>query len=307
MTPNELHDLLILHGHPAQVRGDEVLIETCWFCGNARSNLELNPVKGIFSCWVCHESGRLDHLLSKKLGGSFQIPIDFDEAPGLSTSGISTEFESKPAHLVESARRYLERRGLSTETIVTYNVRVCVAKDHPLFGRIVFPLFDFWTMEVVDWVGRSYTGAFPKYIHTVTEGRIFGYRLRDHSKPVIIVEGALDGIAVHRAGFQAAILLGTSSPGIEDFAARLATMVPLGILLDGSARQEAQHLFWRTQPIHPKVFAIDLPQEFDPANLLPSTLRRLIEISLKKGLDVLQSSAYYSTVERDPPNKGERQ
>ena len=283
MNAGELQDALTIGGFPSRRRGEEVLVQACWFCGNDRWNLELNPKKGVFSCWVCHESGRLDRLLTRTLGREFTIPVDFESAVG-TRAEEAPEFESVPAADVGSALRYLGKRGLDYADLQAYDLRVCLEKGHEMEGRILFPLRDYWTMDLLGYVGRSYTGKPPKYRHTLSQRRICGYRTRDKSRPVLLVEGCLDGIAVHRAGFQAAILLGTSSSLIEEFVARIPLETPLGILLDGAAYTAASFLYWRIRPIR-EVTLIPLPGNLDPADLLPKTLRGLVGKSLKRNVD----------------------
>ena len=96
------------------------------------------------------------------------------------------------------------------------------------------------------------------------------------------MEGFFDGIAVHRAGYQTAILLGIDSKSVEEFASRLPAKTPLLILLDGSAEKEASRLFWTISPIR-QVQQLSLPSGVDPGELHPSTLQRFIA---EKGLDV---------------------
>jgi hypothetical protein len=277
MTAGELHDLMVLAGYSSRIRGEEVLVEVCWFCGNPKWNLELNPGKGVFSCWVCRESGRLDRLLTKTLGGGFSIPVDFETRQIADVASPTIlDFKNVPAGDLQSASWYLKKRGFSSEDIRTYDIRVCLEEGHEMEGRLLFPLRDFWNSGLVGFVGRDYTGGFPKYRHTLVRKQICGYRTWHRSTPCLLVEGCLDGIAVHRAGFQAAVLLGTSSSELETFASRLPPETPLGIFLDGEAGDDATRLYWKLSPIR-QVSAILLPSELDPAELHPRVIQSLVE------------------------------
>ncbi len=284
MTANELLSLLTLSGHPVRLLGDEVALRDCWHCGNDRWNLELNAEKGVFSCWNCRESGRLDALLTEMRGEHIYIPVRLDAEPSDgSLPAPAPSFKSKPADEILSASNYLIKRGLDPFHMRNYQLIVCLEPGHLLEGRICFPIQDFWSGNSFGYMGRAYvSGKRPKYLTNAPRKLIGGYRTRDRSRPCIIVEGFFDGIAVHRAGFQTAILLGIDSKSVEEFASRLPAKTPLLILLDGSAEKEASRLFWTIKPIR-QVQQLSLPSGIDPGELHPAILQQFIS---QKGLDI---------------------
>lgn len=286
MTPAELQGLLAISGYESRVHGEEVKVRTCWNCGNDRFNMELNPVKGIWSCWACRDGGRLDRLLSSSLGSEFSIPVHFDRRGRTEATVVPDEFQKKPALEVPSAAHYLlSKRGLPEAVIRGYGLSVCVEPGHRLEGRILFPMFDYWSGELQGYTARSYTGEKPKYLTTAPLRVVCGYRSREKGTPVVLVEGFLDGIAVHRAGYQAAVLGGTDSPEVVEFVARIPPRAPVVILLDGEAEEEATRLFWTLHPL--RGFSLlrgRLPQGCDPASLLPEVLRMYLETLLPQRL-----------------------
>lgn len=280
MTPDDLRQQLVVMGVSCRIHGDEVVIETCRVCGNERWNLELNPVRGLYHCWVCGTGGRLDTLLQGWFDDpNIHIPV---ERGGAGTAAyvpmVPGDFTSRPIIEVPSAVAFLKRRGIDMQTAVHYGLVVCTAPTHQLMGRLVLPVNDFWTGEVLGFVGRTYTNEHPKYLSTLTSRQTAsGYRMRKASTPCIIVEGVFDGIAVHRAGFQVAVLLGTTAPWVLEWAARIPPSTPLAILLDGAAQEEAVRLRWllqsvRTEPVH----VIPLPVDRDPGEFTPYALTRLV-------------------------------
>jgi len=283
MTPADLvHDLTI-HGYTARVRGDEVQVHTCLFCDNDRWNLECNVDRGVYHCWACGAGGRLDGFMTKLTGQYYSLPVR--QRAKHKEATVDTTFKSRRASDVQSAAQYLwQVRRMDAMTADSYGLLVCTEPDHLLTARITIPLYDYWTRALVGYIGRSYTGQRPKYVSTLGSKLITGYRMRVPETPCVVVEGAFDGIAVHRAGFNAAVLGGTSDPQLMEFAARIPSDVPVVLLLDGDARDRATYLMWVFREVHPdRVVQVPLPAGTDPANYLPDVLRTLLNQHLKDG------------------------
>lgn len=285
MTVDELKDLITIAGYSCRVQRGQVALETCHFCGNDRYNLELAPEKGVYHCWACRSGGRLEGLLTQLTGQSHSIPVQLGKRNAQPSRPVAPqEFKSKPVGEVQSAVWYLQRRGVSAEVAATYGMVVCLEPGHLLEGRIAIPARDFWTADVLGWVGRSYTGAQPKYLSTMPRKTISGWWLRRPDIPAVIVEGLLDGIAVHQAGYSAAALLGVGASGIVDWAARLDPVTPVVIMLDGSAGEQAHHIYWQIQPVRPHVALARLAEDADPSKLGPAGVRAEVERTLSSGL-----------------------
>lgn len=281
MTPEELQAELALSGIICKVLRGEVFVEVCWFCANPRWNLQLDPTHGRFICWACGtgKGERLDRILQDRLGHEVYLPT------GRRLSGApappkpqALDFAHRAIHDVPSAAHYLARRGLPLDVAERYQWVVCTEPTHQLQGRLVAPIPDFWTGNIMGYLGRTYTNQRPKYLTTLRTRMIAGYRVRSTWTPCIIVEGLFDAIAVHRAGYHAAALLGTSAPQLKEFGARLSVETPLVIMLDGAAWDRAQQLRWALQVVRSvPVSLVSLPQEKDPADLQPETLHQFVE------------------------------
>jgi DNA primase len=287
MTAEELCNQLLGLGVSCRVHGDEVVVETCRFCDNIRWNLELNPRRGLYHCWACDAGGRLDRLLQEWLGQEIYLPVRWNEIIKLGKpQETPAGFVQLPAYEVPSAARYLARRHVDAQTARHYELGVCATEQHRLAGRLVLPLRDFWTGALVGYLGRSYAGQQPKYISTLSSRQVAtGYRVRQRESPCVIVEGPFDGIAIHRAGFHAAILIGTAAPWVLEFAARLPPTTPLVIMLDGDAFDEARRLYWtifRVRTEVPPQISV-LPAGTDPAHFTPSVLRSVVRETLEDG------------------------
>jgi DNA primase len=269
VTTDELRVVFVTSGLSCRVQRAEVTLEVCTFCGNERFNLGCSPEKGVYYCWACHAGGRLSDLLRKLTGQDIHIPVVRKEKTDKPKSpAAAIEFKSLPITEVGSAAQYLARRGISPFVAAQYGMVVCIDDTHRLNGRIAVPLRDFWTGELQGWTGRSYTGKEPKYLSTLPRKIITGWRTRNTSTPAVVVEGPMDGIAAHRAGYQVAVLSGIADSGIVDWAARLPEQTPVAIMLDDTALDEARRLYWQILPLRPGVLKVmELPEGQDPASL----------------------------------------
>jgi DNA primase len=277
MTTDELQQLVTVSGLSCRVKSDEVALHVCPFCGNEKWNMELSAVKGVYHCWACRTGGRLDAFLHQLTGQQFHIDVTKQDRKkqAKATPPDALDFQSLPVADVLSANTYLAKRGITADLAAMYGIRVCTQVGHLLEARIVIPAREFWTGELLGWMGRSYTGKRPKYKSTLGRQAIIGWRQHSRKVPIVMVEGALDGIAVHRAGFTAAVLGGSGVEDAEVFAAR-AIENSLIVMLDGDAGPQATRLYWRLKTVHTNVRLQYLEPGQDPAGLGPEIIRDLL-------------------------------
>lgn len=282
MEAEQLQRLLALSGYQTRIQRRQVLVEVCVFCSNARWNLELSPEKGVYHCWACDSGGRLESLVFSLTGEAVRLPVQIRERKHAARP-VDTAFNVAEIDAVPSAAHYLAKRGIDLIVAAEYGIRVCVHPGHQLEGRIVIPLLDFYSRAVLGWIGRSYTNGRPKYLSTLARSRVTGWRAPGKRSVCVVVEGHLDGIAVHRAGCTAAVLGGTSAANTEEWAARLPPEVPVIVMLDGSARDEALRLYWKICAVRmgSRVAVAAVPPEEDPASLGPERIRELVVSSLR--------------------------
>jgi len=285
MIPEELQRQLILYGIHCRVQREEVQIETCLYCGNARWNLELNAERGLYHCWACNKGGRLDALLRQHLGQEIYIPVSLGKQappPGLTAP---RGFASVAPYSVIPCAKYLQRRRISVDTAKSYGLAVCTEVGHQLEGRLALPIHNFWTGKVVGYVGRSFTGKRPKYISTLASRFVAGYRAQSWHTPCVIVEGYFDGIALHRAGYHSVVLAGIAGgPLVQEFVARLPPEAPLVIMLDSGAYKQAHILQATLQPLRPQISVVALPTGRDPADFEPTVLNNVVEKIVARSL-----------------------
>lgn len=282
MTVDELHTTVTVAGIHARVKGDEVQIETCTFCANPKWNLELSASKGVYHCWACRSSGRVGELLLQLTGRHFDLPVqDVTKRQRVPEQMLAPlDFVTLPVAESTVATRFLMRRGIDVALAQQYGIRVCDDASSQLHGRMVIPALDYWTGALLGWVGRSLTGARPKYLSTLPEVGITGWRRPGRSTPVVIVEGHLDGIAAHRAGASAAVLAGQAKRAhVESWVARLHPATPVLVMLDGDARAAAERLYWQLVGVRggdDAVRLVTLAEGQDPGGLLPGEMQDLL-------------------------------
>lgn len=278
MTPHELQAALVASGVPCRLQRSEVAIQVCLFCSNAKWNLECNAEKGVFHAWCCKRGGRLDKLLKDVTGEDYRITVQRVEREKLAPQK-QAEFLAMPIEQVESAMLYLGRRGITPQVAKAYGIAYVNQPGpppHMLHGRIAIPAKDFWSGEVVGWIGRSYTGQKPKYITTLQQKIITGWRQRSSFTTSVVVEGPLDGITAHLAGFNAAVLSGIGGSGVEDWAARLSPESDVIVMLDGDAVEQARQLYWKIAAVRKSPLLVTLPPGSDPASIGVSGVQRVV-------------------------------
>lgn len=182
-----------------------------------------------------------------------------------------------PAHhpLSDMALSYLERRKISAEAAKQLGMVEMNGQS-----RILIPYFG-EQGRIIHWVGRQYidcrvTKDSPKYL--AAHGPKPGYLLPKWREvdELVLVEGPLDAIAVHRAtGIPTMSIGGTSlSKRIEADIRRLVHR-RLQVILDGDALLKA---FDIERQLHDKfdVTIYNLPYDQDPASVGSDYLRELL-------------------------------
>lgn len=275
---------LVSKRYSAKIQKDEVLIESCVYCGNDRWNLELQVEYGVFHCWACKAAGTLRSFLAEWCNVVTHIPVTY------SGSKISYEvpkdhldIETEPVEGIGSARAYLERRGLTLSEMMAHDIRFCREPEYA--NRIMLPAREYYTQRLFGYVGRAYlSGQKPKYMATFRSPMVAG--LRNHQSSVhIVVEGLLDVYAVHRAGYHGAAVLGGAVGDVllDGWGARIPQDHTIVVLLDGDAQEKAERIKWRLMGVHQRVVIYALPLHMDPAMLLEPAVRALVDTAMRQG------------------------
>lgn len=266
-------------GLNARIRKDEVILETCLFCGNSRWNLELNGVKGVFGCWACREGGALQNFFRRFLLTDVQIDVNISASEKSTNNPLMrTGRKMQPVETVKSASHYLMGRGLTYRDLHTYSIQVATDPGDPVYGRILIPVNEYWTGAIIGFVARSYFGhQGPKYLNLLDEREIVGFREGGQPNVHVLVEGVFDAIKVNKAGFQCGALLGVQVGSlVTEWAALAPPSDHIVVLVDGDAQRMGQKIYSTLDVFRDNVHLVILPGQTDPGMLDAPILAQLI-------------------------------
>lgn len=122
----------------------------------------------------------------------------------------------------DATRDYLAGKGYTEEEMLDSGIFKKSDKSGKLFdlfrGRLMFPIFDSFG-NIIAFGGRSLGNEMPKYINSPDslvynkQNHLYAlnFAKKEQSKQLIVVEGYMDAIAMHKAGFRNTVAaLGTS-------------------------------------------------------------------------------------------------
>jgi len=196
--------------------------------------LNLNMRTGVFHCFRCNASGRIDlkgaFLLSdnkykndndlySKLRDRVSIIdnntniIDNVKDININLEKISYKLDKKETPF---ALKYIKERGITDKEIKKFNIRVgksYIENDKTISkwrGRILFPFEEDNKITYV--IGRSYTGKEPKYLNSNTPKFGVVYNIDSVNGTCILTEGLISAIAAERyTNIPAVSLLGKTA------------------------------------------------------------------------------------------------
>lgn len=187
----------------------------CPKCNHRKPKLEINlhtDEKGEnpFECWVCGFKGRTVKSLLRQLhipteqayeilkfinkgekveystGNTVELPKEFQPLYKASATSI----------LANKVKKYLYNRGLTDRDFLKYNIGYCSSGEYE--GRIIIPSYNEFN-QLNFFVGRTFENAYNSYKNSeVSKDIIMFENLINWDRPVILVEGVFDAIAVKR-------------------------------------------------------------------------------------------------------------
>ena len=183
------------------------------FVVHHKPKLQVNIVIGKWHCWVSNAGGHSLFQLFKKLSATND---QFTELRGI-VDKISYGYESKkvrkerkvelpkeflslvykhPSPVYKNAMMYLQRRGITYEDILKYNIGYC---DQGLYtNRVIIPSYDD-NGQLNFFVGRDIFESKMKYRNSPTPKNVVGFELFiNWDEPIVLCEGPFDAIAVKR-------------------------------------------------------------------------------------------------------------
>ncbi len=301
-----MQDYLILLGAlenvlgKSQKRARDNYAFQCPFCNHKKMKLEVklgtdSEGKNPWECWVCRTRGRTIKSLL------YQLKLPKEQAHEVlkfvhkgdttfytqnTSVALPEEFRSindlSPTSVMgQKLRRYLSKRGISELDILRYNIGFCDKGEYA--GRIVIPSYD-ENNNLNFFVARTYEDNWMKYKNPEASKDIIAFENQiNWSKPIVLVEGVFDAMAVRR---NAIPILGKSLPQ-----ALLKKIVSAGsediyIALDGDAKKQALSYSEQLLDMGKNVYLVELKDK-DPSDLGFTGFTNLIQQAQRLDLSLL--------------------
>ena len=183
------------------------------FVSHHKPKLQINIITGKWHCWVSNAGGHNLFQLFKKLNATQE---QFRELRGI-VDETSYGYESKevkkngkvelpkeflslvykhPSPVYKNAMMYLQRRGITYEDILKYNIGYC---DQGLYtNRVIIPSYS-EDGQLNFFVGRDIFESKMKYRNSPTPKDVVGFELFiNWDDPIVLCEGPFDAIAIKR-------------------------------------------------------------------------------------------------------------
>ena len=183
------------------------------FISHHKPKLQINIVTGKWHCWVSNAGGHNLFQLFKKVNATQE---QFRELRGI-VDETSYGYESKevrkkgkvelpkeflslvykhPSPVYKHAISYLQKRGITYEDILKYNIGYC---DQGLYtNRVIIPSYS-EDGQLNFFVGRDIFESKMKYRNSPTPKDVVGFELFiNWDEPIVLCEGPFDAIAIKR-------------------------------------------------------------------------------------------------------------
>ena len=248
------------------------------FVVHHKPKLQVNIVTGKWHCWVSNAGGHNLFQLFKKLNATND---QFTELRGI-VDEASYGYESKevrkkgkvelpkeflslvykhPSPVYKNAMMYLQRRGITYEDILKYNIGYC---DQGLYtNRVIIPSYS-EDGQLNFFVGRDIFQSKMKYRNSPTPKDVVGFELFiNWDEPIVLCEGPFDAIAIKRNAiplFGKTILSNLRRKIIEK------KVKQVYISLDRDAFQDSLKMVEEFMKNNIDVYFVNLPEK-DPSDL----------------------------------------
>ena len=225
-------------GNPQEIRF------CCHQCNDTKYHLYFNTQKQVGICFRCGET--------YKLFGRTQFKKVIESPPETIESYKFYSVNNEKSTVAESARQYLENRGILNHKDLLYGT-----KDNWL-GRVVFPIKE--ENKTVFATGRTFISANPKYLNTKGKKSEYLYNIENAKQhpSVVICEGVFDSLSIPGG----IALLGKDMSDIQYRKIRddIPNSKPIYVGLDGDCiKTQGIEIAERLATSYDKVFLLDLP------------------------------------------------
>lgn len=271
----------------------------CPFCKHHKPKLEIDPLLGVWHCWVCGEKGRTPVGLLKKLHASSEqiseMRTYFPDGKGerveksYETVQLPAEFltlAGKSNKLAfRQAKAYLTSRGITEEDIVKYNIGYCETGKYR--NSVIVPSYN-RSGQVNYFISRSFEkDPGRKYnAPSCNKNELIGLEYYINWKcPVILCEGIFDAIALKR---NAIPLFGKTIPKALMMKLVESETTDIYLILDKDAMKESYEYAEKFLDIGKKVYLVELTDK-DPSDTgFESIIKLLHTVKPVTAVDLLK-------------------
>lgn len=168
----------------------------CPFCDDDKGHLGVSRRKGIFHCFHCNASGKVEDLRPSLNEFNIKIKERLEQKEEIIENRIKLELPESFRKIISSYNlpyEYLSKREIISEEINKYNIGHCTKG---LFAqRIIIPIYEH--EELIYFVGRTYINANPRYMNSPTPKRgIIFKTFEGKVEEAIICEGIYDALRI---------------------------------------------------------------------------------------------------------------
>jgi DNA primase len=207
----------ILRRFKGRIKKDEIQLQECPYCGNAKCNFELNVNKMVFHCWVCSSHGT-----ARGFFFDFNLPVDmlprttFGRREKTEKEQQEVKIPAEAVPILSSASpgaympiRYLENRGFDKQDIAGYGL--LYAETGKYRHRVIWPMY--MDGKLVYFVARRYmrsAGRAYDYPEVRRRNLVCVYPGTEKRLTLVLVEGVFQVPSVRALGYSVMPLLGTA-------------------------------------------------------------------------------------------------
>ena len=258
---------------PYRISGDERNYQECPVCGATDGKVYVNMKTGKWNCFTpAHGGGgviEVEGWVAEMHAELVNLMFD------ITTVGEEWLEVDLPAWipLTGTAQRYLNRRGITEETI-----RYCGMVEQVNTPRIIIP-FKGPQGRLIGATGRAFMSTLdhePKYLNLAGGKAPFVLPQWDRYDTAVLVEGPMDALKVWQTTSLPVVAIGgsTISERIMDDLSYLVRHT-VHIMLDGEAINKSIDLFHKLMDQYVcQIIPIDVGK--DPGNLDPEVIRELL-------------------------------
>ena len=264
-----------------KVKGDEVFVRICPFCGNDRWNLQININKLVWHCWACDrgKGESLKTLLAfygikfygRKMKKGLITDNDFvqSEARNLQKDEKfclpvkAVKLEGSDTLAAKAIKKYLNQRGIYDYSDIYYDTL-----------DVIIPLYDHGVL--VYYVRRRIFGKL--YQNPKLSKTNFLAEMGD-SVDAVICEGVFDALSIKQLGYTAIPILGKFMTDRQIRSLQRRNYRKVIVCLDADAHEAAIDLFARLQ-YHRVNAYLALLEEGDPNSVPPEVLKEVLESAI---------------------------